>query len=235
MARLINLSTPEGGVNCGMELSFYAPCDSDEVNGISLAGETYDLVDANGNSLCGCSNSFESNAMITVIIDTVGKKAHLLNPCVNSYTKSLGTPNDTASAEGTTVWARVKQSESEIETLKTSLSNIKDENGKITADRLKSGYAQSTSNSGQFTIQSKSSGVIVITFTPNVEGNNVPQETVVVYCDSIGVAGACSSTSVSGYYFKATPTGYGSCHLTMFDNHGNPCATKDKTIKYREL
>ena len=109
MARLINLSTPESGVTDGMELSFRAPCNCADANGISLDGVTYDLVDASGNSLTSCSGYFVKDAILTVIIDTVNGKATLLNPNVNNYTKTLGTPDDTASASGGTLWSRVKQ------------------------------------------------------------------------------------------------------------------------------
>ena len=109
MARLINLTTPEFGVTNGMELSFKAPCNCSDATGISLDGVTYELVDASGTSLTSCSNYFVKDAVLTVIIDTENHKATLLNPNVNNYTKTLGTPNDTASATGTTVWARLKQ------------------------------------------------------------------------------------------------------------------------------
>lgn len=114
MARLINLSTPNSGVTTGMELSFVAPCDCSDVTGISLDGATYTLVDTSGNSLTSCSGYFAKGAILTVVIDTANKKATLLNPRVNTYTKSLGTPDDVASANGTTVWARVKQIEEDL-------------------------------------------------------------------------------------------------------------------------
>lgn len=109
MAKLINLSTPDSGIANGMELSFRAPCDCSDVTGVTLAGVEYALVDASGESLSGCSKYFVKNAVLTVIIDTENKKATLLNPRVNTYTKTLGTPDDTASASGSTLWARVKQ------------------------------------------------------------------------------------------------------------------------------
>ena len=109
MAKLITLSTPEWGVSNGMELSFNAPCDCTGVTGISLDGVTYEIIDTSGNSLTSCTNYFAQGAILTVIIDTVNKKATLLNPRVDTYTKTLGTPEDTASASGNTLWARVKQ------------------------------------------------------------------------------------------------------------------------------
>lgn len=114
MARVINLATPDFGVTDGMELSFRAPCDSTDVTGITLDGVNYDLVDASGASLTSCSTYFAEGSMVTVIIDTSNRKASVLNPRVNTYTKSLGTPNDTASSSGTTVWARVKQIEGDM-------------------------------------------------------------------------------------------------------------------------
>ena len=106
MARLINLTTPEIGVTDGMEISFRAPCNCTEVTGISLDGVTYDLVDTSGNTLTTCKNYFVKDAILTVIIDTTNQKATLLNPRVNTYTKTLGTPSDAPNANGNTVWAK---------------------------------------------------------------------------------------------------------------------------------
>lgn len=114
MARLITLSTPESGVTDGMELSFRAPCDCTSVTGISLDGVEYAIVDTSGEALTSCSNYFAKNSILTVIIDTVNKKATLLNPRVNTYTKSLGSPEDEASASGSTVWAKLKHLISEM-------------------------------------------------------------------------------------------------------------------------
>lgn len=114
MARLINLSTPDVGVTDGMELSFRAPCDCSDVTGVNLDGATYTLVDASGESLTGCSKYFVKDAILTVIIDTVNKKATLLNPRVNTYTKTLGTPNDEPSASAHSAWARIKQLEGDL-------------------------------------------------------------------------------------------------------------------------
>ena len=120
MAKLINLEAPASGVINGMELSFYAPCDCSNVTGITLEGKTYQLVDASGTSLSGCSKYFTKGATLSVIIDTVNAKATLLNPRVNTYTKTLGTPDDTASASANTVWARVKDLANNVTTLKTT-------------------------------------------------------------------------------------------------------------------
>ena len=116
MARHITLTTPEWGVTDGMELSFRAPCDCSDVTGISLAGNIYDIVDASGNTLTSCSRYFTKDAILTVVIDTSKHTATLLNPRVNTYTKSLGTSEDNPSSNGTTVWARVKQLEHDLAT-----------------------------------------------------------------------------------------------------------------------
>lgn len=114
MSRIITLSTPESGITNGMELSFRAPCDCTDVTGISLNGLTYALVDASGNKLTTCSGYFNKDSLLTVIIDTDNKKASLLNPLVNTYTQSLGSPKDLASKNAPTVWARVKEIENSL-------------------------------------------------------------------------------------------------------------------------
>lgn len=124
MAKLINLSTPDIGVTDGMELSFRAPCDCSDVTGVTLDGVTYTLVDASGESLSGCSKYFVKNAVLTVIIDMVNKKANLLNPRVNTHTKSLGTANDTGNLDGSTVWAVAKQSATEIKNIKNGTTIV---------------------------------------------------------------------------------------------------------------
>lgn len=114
MARLINLSTPEAGITDGMELSFRAPCNCSDVTGVKLDNVEYALVDASGESLSGCSGYFVQNAVLTVIIDTVNKKATLLNPRVNTYTKTLGTPNDSPSSSAHSAWARIRALEGDL-------------------------------------------------------------------------------------------------------------------------
>lgn len=127
MARVINLATPDCGVSDGMELSFRAPCGCSDVTGIKLDGVTYALVDASGGALTGCSGYFDKDAILTVIIDMTKSKATLLNPRVNTYTKTLGTSEDTPSADGS-VWSRVKKLQSDVEgKAPTSHNHTKDE------------------------------------------------------------------------------------------------------------
>jgi hypothetical protein len=81
-----------------------------------LNNQKYTLVDTSGESLSSCSDYFVKDAILTVIIDTVNMKATLLNPRVNTYTKTLGTPNDSPDLinRNNTVWARVKRVEEDI-------------------------------------------------------------------------------------------------------------------------
>ena len=107
----ITLTTPDGGVQHGMQLTFTAPRNSDGVTGILLNNEEYQLVDSNGVALSSVGEVFSQGAMVSVIIDAVNKKATLLNPGSNGYTKTLGHPSDTADKSGLTVWSRVKSVE----------------------------------------------------------------------------------------------------------------------------
>ena len=124
MAKLINLSTPECGINDGLQISFRAPFDCSDVTGVTIDGVTYALVDASGESLSGSSKCFAKNAILTVIIDTINKKANLLNPRVNTHTKTLGTPEDTGDLDGSTVWAVAKQSAVEIKNIKNGSTRV---------------------------------------------------------------------------------------------------------------
>lgn len=78
------LTLPVGEVlTTGKQVTFEAPCGSEGLNEISVNGVTYDLVDAEGNSLV--ANSFNAEAMVSVIFNVEKKKAFIQNADTNAY------------------------------------------------------------------------------------------------------------------------------------------------------
>lgn len=77
----------------GMLLSFRAPCNCTEVNGIKVSyldGENtasivFSFADAHGNDLTGLGNLFAAGAMIRVILDPPKAKAFIQNADTNAY------------------------------------------------------------------------------------------------------------------------------------------------------
>lgn len=77
----------------GMPLSFRAPCNCTEVNGIKVSypdGEdtefiVFSFADAHGNNLAGLGNLFAANAMVRVVLDPSKAKAYIQNADTNAY------------------------------------------------------------------------------------------------------------------------------------------------------
>ena len=77
----------------GMPLSFRAPCDCNETEGIKVIykdGEetrfiVFTFADAHGNDLTGIGNLFAKDAMVRVVLDTVNAKAYIQNADTNAY------------------------------------------------------------------------------------------------------------------------------------------------------
>lgn len=217
MARIINLATPDNGVTNGMELSFRAPCDCSDVTGVNLEGVTYTLVDASGESLSGCSKYFVKDAILTVIIDTVNHKANLLNPRVNTYTKTLGTPEDEASATGTTVWARVKQLEKAGTGLVADASVY--EFNESTKEVITS-YQKPLVNLKAYAISIRNA---------NSDGTSLIGETMFLFIRSTSDI-TYSTPSAHGYYCTFTNQ-----KIKVYDSSNNAYVPSDKYLFVREL
>lgn len=77
----------------GMPLSFRAPCNCNEVNGIKVVWQDGDgsyfidftFADAHGNDLTGLGNLFSTGAMVRVVLDTTNAKAFIQNADTNAY------------------------------------------------------------------------------------------------------------------------------------------------------
>ena len=77
----------------GMPLSFRAPCDCNETEGIKVIytdGEdtrfvVFTFADAHGNDLTGIGNLFAKGAMVRVILDIPNAKAYIQNADTNAY------------------------------------------------------------------------------------------------------------------------------------------------------
>lgn len=77
----IQLTVEEGIIN-GKQVSFKAPCHSEDVTGLTINNIEYDLVDAIGNSLLGVKDVWASDAIVSVILNTDTDKAYVQNPTI---------------------------------------------------------------------------------------------------------------------------------------------------------
>lgn len=77
---VVKVTLPGGEIPVnGKQVSFVAPCGCDAVTGLSIEGETYTVVDAMGEVVTGIGGVFCAGSVISVILDTVNKKAYLQN------------------------------------------------------------------------------------------------------------------------------------------------------------
>lgn len=75
----IKLTVP-GIITDGKQISFKAPCNSEDAEGLVISNVTYDIVDAIGNSICGRRNMWINGSMVSVILNTTTRKAYIQNP-----------------------------------------------------------------------------------------------------------------------------------------------------------
>lgn len=77
----------------GHELSFKAPCNCTEINGLKVyfieggtqRNKVFTFKDTHGNTLTGLGNLFEKGACVKVVLDTVYNVAYILNSDTNGY------------------------------------------------------------------------------------------------------------------------------------------------------
>ena len=69
----------------GMPLTFSAPCDCTETEGLVVNGKNYVFTDAHGNTLTGIGNVFGVGAYVKVILDVTNGRAYIQNGDNNSY------------------------------------------------------------------------------------------------------------------------------------------------------
>ena len=139
----------------GMPLSFRAPCNCTEVNGIKVTypdGENtafivFSFADAHGNNLAGLGNLFTANAMVRVILDPSKAKAYIQNADTNKYlegrfeTIQKAASNAQSTANGAvTAAANAQNTANSAATAASNAQNTA--NGAVTA----AANAQSTAN-----------------------------------------------------------------------------------------
>lgn len=80
----LTLTLPYGEkIYTGKQVTFKAPCESEGLTGLIIDGVTYDLVSAMGVTLVG--NSFDKDAMVSVIFNIETMKAYVQNADTNTY------------------------------------------------------------------------------------------------------------------------------------------------------
>lgn len=82
----LNLTIPPESVVTGKQVTFKAPCDCTNISvgGITVNGDSYILVDSNGNTVTSYS-SFSEGSIVSVILDCENKKAFIQNSNTNKY------------------------------------------------------------------------------------------------------------------------------------------------------
>ena len=74
----ISLTLPSGEVCCtGKQVSFQAPCNSEEVTALIIEGNEYAICDLTGKEVCGTSDVWASGTIVSVILDCANKKAYI--------------------------------------------------------------------------------------------------------------------------------------------------------------
>lgn len=63
----------------GEEITIQTPCDCTNITGVKIADDVFPFYDARGKKLAGVGDLFATGSLIRVLIDTVNKRATLLN------------------------------------------------------------------------------------------------------------------------------------------------------------
>lgn len=96
----INITTKYPVYN-GMPLTFVAPCNCNEADGLAVNAENYVFKDAHGNTLTGIGNIFNEGAYVKVILDATNKYAYIQNGDSNAYLNAELTDKAPAYTYGT--------------------------------------------------------------------------------------------------------------------------------------
>ena len=67
----------------GIPMTFRAPCDSKDADGLLVNGTKYYLRDANAEDITGINRLFATGAYVSVTVDTVNKYAYITNAVTN--------------------------------------------------------------------------------------------------------------------------------------------------------
>lgn len=73
----------------GMPLTFTAPCNCNEADGLRVNSTNFVFKDAHGNDLAGIGNIFNSGALVKVILDVTNGYAYIQNGDNNSFINSF--------------------------------------------------------------------------------------------------------------------------------------------------
>lgn len=78
---IVKVTLPGGQIPVnGKQVSFIAPCDCTNVEGLSIEGEVYTVVDAMGQCVTGIGGAFCAGSVVSVILNVDEKKAFIQNP-----------------------------------------------------------------------------------------------------------------------------------------------------------
>lgn len=96
---IVKVTLPGGEIPVnGKQVSFVAPCDCTNVEGLSIEGEVYTVVDAMGQCVTGKGGAFCAGSVVSVILNVEDKKAFIQN--LSTYTKEETLSSSTKTALG---------------------------------------------------------------------------------------------------------------------------------------
>lgn len=92
----------DGIITDGQSVTFKAPCDCSEIEGLKIyyikdkvrVGELFTMKDSRVQNLSTVNNLFAAGAYVTVVLDTVNKRAFLQNAATSGYIEEKVTPVD---------------------------------------------------------------------------------------------------------------------------------------------
>lgn len=92
----------DGIITDGQSVTFRAPCDCSEIEGLKIyyikdkvrVGELFTMKDSRVQNLSTVNNLFAAGAYVTVVLDTVNKRAFLQNAATSGYIEEKVTPVD---------------------------------------------------------------------------------------------------------------------------------------------
>ena len=87
----ININT-DYPIYDGMQITFKAPCDCTQTEGLRVNSKNFVFKDAHGVSLTGIGNLFSKGAYVKVILDAVNGYAYMQNADTNSYLEGKSSP-----------------------------------------------------------------------------------------------------------------------------------------------
>lgn len=90
----INLTVDN--VVSGKQISFVAPCSTEDTDGLIINGVDYIICDAKNNNLAGVAHIWEEGAIVSIIVNVETGMAYIQNADTNAYLENTAIFKDRA-------------------------------------------------------------------------------------------------------------------------------------------